>query len=336
MIILTNCLTDTADEGGLKVATSLARRIKAADAAVTVVSCGPDAAGADQHIPANKLMLNPGLWRFLRKKGGDVLYIPAFARMLPTALRIAVLSLAVGGRLRTLLVMKSPISKLARFLLKMSQAEIIALSEDAHTHYREVIGERAIRLKTGVDTSRFIPVDDGTKAALREKYGVPQDKTVVLHIGHLTAGRNLQQLLKLEDVHIVLVTSSFTLNVKDENLRAELLARDNVTLIETYLPQVEEICQLADVYFFPVTEACNCIDVPLSALEAAACGKPVVTTAYGEMRTLAENPGFYLIDSFDADALNALIRRAAEENISPREAVLPYDWARAVEALLHD
>ncbi len=336
MIILTNCLTDTADEGGLKVATSLARRIKAADAAVTVVSCGTDAAGADQHIPANKLMLTPGLWRFLRKTGGDVLYIPAFARMLPTALRIAVLSLAVRGRLRTLLVMKSPISKLAKFLLKMSRAEVIALSEDAHAHYREVLGERAIRLKTGVDTSRFTPVDAGTKAALREKYGVPQDKTVVLHIGHLTAGRNLQQLLKLEDVHIVLVTSSFTLNVKDENLREELLGRDNVTLIETYLPQVEEICQLADVYFFPVVEACNCIDVPLSALEAAACGKPVVTTAYGEMRTLAGNPGFYLIDSFDADALNALIRRAAEEHVSPREAVLPYDWARAVEALLHD
>ena len=179
-------------------------------------------------------------------------------------------------------------------------------------------------------------MDDGKKAALREKYGIPQDKTVVLHIGHLTAGRNLQQLLKLEDVHIVLVTSSFTMNVKDENLRAELLGRDNVTLIETYLPQVEEICQLADVYFFPVVEACNCIDVPLSALEAASCGKPVVTTAYGEMAALAANPGFYLIDSFDADALNALIRHAAEEHISPREAVLPYDWARAVEAMLHD
>ena len=336
MIILTNCLTDTADEGGLKVATSLARRMKAADAGVTVISCGREAAGAEWHIPANKLLLNPALWRALRKEGGNVLYIPAFARMLPTALRIAVLSLVVRARLRTLLVMKTPISKPAAFLLKMSRAEIIALSADAHAHYRGVLGERAIRLKTGVDTARFSPVDDAKKAALREKYGVPRDRTVVLHIGHLTAGRNLRQLLKLQDVHIVLVTSSFALNEKDEALRAELLARDNVTLIETYLPQVEEICQLADVYFFPVEEACNCIDVPLSALEAAACGKPVVTTAYGEMAVLAENPGFYLIDSFDETALNALVRRAAEEKISPRQAVLPYDWGRAVDALLHD
>ncbi|MBR6669087.1 MAG: glycosyltransferase family 4 protein [Clostridia bacterium] len=336
MIILTNCLTDTADEGGLKVATSLARRIKAADAAVTVISCGPDAAGADRHIPANKLLLNPGLWRALRKDGRDVLYIPSFARMLPAALRIAVLSLVVRGRLRTLLVMKSPIGKLAKLLLKMSKAEIVALSEEAHAHYRAVLGDRAIRLKTGVDTARFVPVDEAKKAALRKQYGIPEDKKVVLHIGHLTAGRNLRQLLKLKDVHIVLVSSSFTLNVKDESLRAELLARDNVTLIETYLPQVEEICQLADLYFFPVTEAYNCIDVPLSALEAAACGKPVVTTAYGEMAVLAEQPGFYLIDSFEEKALNALIRRAAEEGINPREAVLPYDWDCAVDALLHD
>lgn len=336
MIILTNCLTEVADEGGLKVANSLARRIKAADPSVTVVSCGIDAAGSDLHIPANKLMLNAQLARLLHSRREEVLYIPAFARMLPTALRIAVLSLYTRRKLRTVLVMQSPIGRLARMLLKMSGTEIIALSGDAWRHYREVLGKRAIRLQTGVSTQRFVPVDAAKKAALREKYGVPADKPVVLHVGHLTDGRNLSQLLKLDDrFHIVLVVSSFKLNVKDDELRQQLLARENVTLIEHYVPAVEEIYQLSDVYFFPVVEAYNCIDVPLSALEAASCGKPVVTTDYGEMRTLADKPGFYRIGSFDAEELNSLLDRAVKEAVSPRESVLPYEWDRAVEQLLH-
>lgn len=336
MIILTNCLTETADEGGLKVATSLTRRMKAADASVTVVSCGSTPAGSDVHLQANKLMLNGALARFLRKSREEVLYIPAYARMLPTALRIAMLSLYSGGRLKTLLVMKSPIGKLAGWLLKSCRAEILALSEDAWRHYGAVIGERAIRLQTGVDTERFVPADAVKKAALRGKYGIPADKKVVLHVGHLTQGRNLQHLLKLdESFHVVLVVSSFSLNEKDEALREQLLARKNVTLIDQYLPAVEEIYQLSDVYLFPVVEDCNCIDVPLSVLEAASCGVPVVTTRYGEMQTLVEQPGFYPIESFDADALNALVSRAAEGTANPREAVLPYDWKWAVETLLH-
>lgn len=336
MIILTNCLTEVADEGGLKVANSLARRIKAADPSVTVVSCGSGAAGSDQHFPANKLLLNAGLVRFLHSSREEVLYIPAFARMLPTALRIAVLSMYTRRKLRTVLVMQASIGKLAGLLLKLSGTEVIALSEDAWQSYRAVIGERAIRLRTGVNTKKFAPVDAQQKEALREKYGIPVDKPVVLHVGHLTAGRNLNQLLKLnDDFHIVLVVSSFTLNVKDDELRQQLLARDNVTLIEQYLPAVEEIYQLSDVYFFPVVKAGNCIDVPLSALEAASCGKPVVATGYGELRELMDQPGFYRIDSFEAEALNGLLHRAAEDGVSPRASVLPYDWDCAVENLLH-
>lgn len=336
MIILSNCFSKITDEGGLKVANHLARRMKEADRSVLLVSCGKDATGCDCHYPANKLLLNAKLACFLRKSKDDVLYIPAFARMLPTAVRIALLSLYTRRRLRTLLVMKSHVGTMARMLLKLSRAEIIALSDEALTSYQEVIGKRATRLYAGVDTKRFVPVDAQHKAMLREKYGIPINKLVVLHVGHLTEGRNLSQLLKLNDhFHIIIVVSSFSLNVKDEWLRAQLLQRSNVTLIDEYLPAVEEIYQLSDVYFFPVVEDGNCIDVPLSAMEAAACGVPVVSTEYGEMCSLIGKRGIYRIDSFDADALNALVRRAVEDGISPRENVLCYNWDHAVEQLIH-
>lgn len=337
MIILTNCLTEVDDEGCLKVANSLVNRLKQADPAVTVASCGGESPRSDVHLPSNKLMLNPRLWRYLRRRRERVLYIPAYARMLPTALRIGVLSLMTRCKMQVLLTMKSPIGRLAGLLLRMSGAQIIALSEEAHALYREVIGDRAIRMKTGVDTGRFVPVNADEKAALREKYGIPADKPVVLHVGHMTTGRNITRLMEVDErFHVVLVVSTKTRGVQDEQLRAQLEARENITIIDDYVPQIEEIYQLSDVYLFPVQEELCCIDVPLSAMEAASCGIPVVATPYGELRELLGQEGFYRIDSFEPDRLNELLHEACTVGRSGRAQVLAYDWDNAAAALLRD
>lgn len=336
VIILTNCLTGRDDEGCLKVANSLIDRIRLAEPAVTVVSCGGASPRADVHLPANKLMLSPKLWRYLRKRRERVLYIPAFARMLPTALRIFVLSKMARCPLQVLLAMQSPIGRMAKLLLRLSGAQLISLSAQSHEAYRAVIGEKAIRLRAGVDTAQFVPAP-GEKAALRRKYGIPEDKLVVLHVGHMAAGRNIGKLLLLDErFHAVLVVSTQTLDVADEALRAQLAARSNITIIDDYIPQIEGIYQLADAYLFPVEQACCCIDVPLSAMEAASCGIPVVATPYGELRELLGQEGFYRIDSFESDRLNALLYEVCTAGRSGREHVLAYDWDNAVAALLMD
>lgn len=333
-MILTNCLTGRDDEGCLKVANSLIDRMKRMDPAVTVISCGEASPRCDVHLPANKLMLSPKLWRYLRKQRERVLYMPSFARMLPTALRVFVLSRMTGCPVQVLLTMLSPIGRMAKLLLRLSGAQVISLSGQSHEAYRAVIGDKAIRLKTGVDTARFVPAPD-RKAELRRKYGIPEDKPVVLHVGHMTAGRNIGKLLLLDErFHGVLVVSTQTSGVADEALRAQLANRSNITIIDHYVPQIEELYQLADVYLFPVEQACCCIDVPLSAMEAAACDIPVATTAYGEMQSLVGQEGFYRIDSFDADKLNALLQSLCESGRGGRAQVLPYDWNNAAAWLL--
>ena len=148
-------------------------------------------------------------------------------------------------------------------------------------------------------------------------------------------GRNVQALTLLNSsVHAVLVTSTYASGTQDEALRKKLLDQPNLTLIDTYLPHVEELYRLADVYLFPVVAAHNCIDVPLSALEAAACNLPVVATPYGELKELLGKDGFYEIESFEPEKLNATIRLALEERKQPRDHVLAYDWDLAVEYIL--
>ena len=133
----------------------------------------------------------------------------------------------------------------------------------------------------------------------------------------------------------MLVTSTLTKGEQESDLRDKLDNAPNVKIFDNYIPNIEEIYQMADVYLFPTVEECNCIDVPLSCMEAAACGKPVVTTAYGEMSEFKDVSGFYFIESFAPEELNLLIENALAEG-APHSgaAVKDYDWGGAVLQLL--
>lgn len=335
MIILSNSLTRTADEGALNIASSLIRRIKKASPDSMVITYERLAPASDLHLPLNKFLLNGKLIRLIRENREPVLYVPFPTRILPMVLRIFLLSRFARWGLQSLLVMNAEMDSLSKILLKWSKGEILAVSRQSYEEFRNLIGSRAVYLKTGVDIKKFIPVDVARKRMLREKYGIPQDKKVVLHVGHLKEGRNVGCMLTLgEGWHSILVASTYTSDSRNNVLRQKFLEAPNATLLESYLPDVQEIYQLADVYLFPVVEPGNCVDVPLSALEAASCGIPVVATRYGELKELLKKPGFYPIESLEPAALDALLKQAAEEAVSPRESVLEYDWENTVANLL--
>ena len=332
MMILTNGLSEKADEGFLKVANSLVKRIKHHDPKdVCVVTYDRRSDISDIHIHANKLLISRELISLLRDRKEEVLYIPFPAKPIATSLRVLLLSFFARRGLRVIWVQKASLNLVSRIMIKLSRAKIVVLSKESKDYFSSVVREeRVCYLKTGVDTDRFTPVTPETQASLKQKYGLDPDRPVVLHVGHLKQGRNIAQLLKLDQHNqILLVISTLFQNDTDEELRARLLDAPNVRLIEEYVSDIQEIYQLSDVYFFPVVESGNCIDVPLSCLEAAACNKPIVTTEYGEMREFLGKEGFSFIDSFDADRLNRLISEGlSSANTDVRSSMLEYDWNR--------
>ena len=332
MIVLSNCLTQTADEGCLKVAVSLVKRLKQKDPHTVVVGYERESPFCDQFLTLNKWMLSRSLWRILRQKKQPVLFAPFSAKLRSTALRALMISLFARGQVLLLQPMYSEMDFMAKFLLKLSGAKVLCLSQCTYEDYRSHLGNKAVYVQTGVDTKRFTPGSD--KQELRKKYNLPVDKPIVLHVGHLKEGRNIAQFQKLSPAfHGLVVVSTHTPDEQSETLRQMLNRQENVTLLEGYQPNIEELYRLSDVYLFPVAEKKSCIDVPLSALEAAACGIPVVTTPFREMQNLIGKEGFYEIGSFEPENLNALLQKAADEKKNPREAVLPYDWDRAIETL---
>lgn len=335
MVVLSDCLTNKIDEGCLKVANSLTKRLKRIDPDTTIISFERKPEYSDMHMSLNKFFLNKGLRKVLCQKKESVLYIPFASNTLASCLRTFILSIYVRKKVAVLFVLRYQMNPLAKLLLMMSGAKIIALSEASYQFYKCFVGNEAIYIKTGIDTEKFIPVDSKKKQTLREKYNIPIDKKVVLHVGHLKGGRNVDKLVEIDKrYHIILVVSSVTEVEKDHNIRKKLKNRGDVTIIDTYLENVQEIYQLSDVYLFPVQEIENCIDVPLSVLEAASCNLPIVTTEYGELTSFTNRDGFYFINDLSPIPLNAsLDKMVSREEVDNRQAVLEYDWKCSIDTL---
>lgn len=335
MIILSDCLAEKADEGCIKVAVSLVKRIRRQNPAAKVVTYGERSAQSDFHMNLNKLFFNPRLLGMIHREKGEVLYIPFASNTLASCIRTWILSLSARKKVKTLFCLRHPMGKPAKIFLKLSGAQVIVLSKESYDYYRKETGNEVVYLKTGVDTAQFVPADRAKKEALRKKYGADPQKKVVLHVGHLKKNRNIDALLKIsEKYQVFLVLSSVTRETADRELEAKLAARKNIKVIDTYLPHIEELYQMADVYLFPVMEKEGCIDVPLSVLEAASCNVPVVASRYGELVQFLHEPGFCFLSSFEADDLNGAIGRMAEyQDCRSREAVLPYDWEAAAKRL---
>jgi glycosyltransferase involved in cell wall biosynthesis len=181
-------------------------------------------------------------------------------------------------------------------------------------------------LPSGVDLHRFVPVDPSQKKILRKKHGVDENALVILHVGHITRGRNvhlLSNISQLKDVQVIVVGSTST--PADETLVRQL-TQPNVRIVREFIPHINEIYQLSDIYFFPVISDHDAIGVPLSVMEAMACNLTVITTRFGGLpQMFSEGDGFYFFDNeielpkMIADAINL-------SRCSTRKMVEAYGW----------
>jgi glycosyltransferase involved in cell wall biosynthesis len=143
------------------------------------------------------------------------------------------------------------------------------------------------------DLSIFKPLTKKTiKIALREKYNFSSKDFIISHMGHLNEGRNLKTLIPLQKsgIQVIIISSSSTPeDAKGSNKLREELLETGIKIIERYIENIQEIYQLSDVYIFPVVDENSSIGMPLSVLEARACGIPVITTNYGSVRKFLDD-----------------------------------------------
>jgi glycosyltransferase involved in cell wall biosynthesis len=172
------------------------------------------------------------------------------------------------------------------------------------------------------DLTIFKPIGDiTTKEKLRKKYSLPVEATVISHMGHLNEGRNLQTLIPLQQAgfQVVILGSSSTPTdaVGTKSIKNTLLA-SGIIIIDRFIKHIEEMYQLSDIYIFPVVKKNSSIGMPLSILEARACGIPVITTNYGSIQT-------YMQDDFGGikySEPNEFLSAVTEINTKPTQTFI--------------
>lgn len=160
-----------------------------------------------------------------------------------------------------------------------------------------VEGKTKALFPVGIRKDKFVPADRTEAAELKKKYGFDPERSLIIHVGHCSAGRGLEDFTQLRDVQRMVVASGM---FEDASV-VDKLTQAGVVIHKGFLENVEEIYQMADAYLFPTRSGEYVISAPLSVMEALSCGVPVV--GYRSFANLAEIPAeegaIRLVDSVD-------------------------------------
>jgi len=245
-------------------------------------------------IDSNRLLISFRLRKVIKDFSPDILlYIPMWSGTFASFLRMKILNI-YNQKSKTVMVILQPkrLSKTQRKLIKLLKPNKVLTPSPKVINQMSDLHISAEFLPLSVDNHKFKPLENlNRKYILRKKYGIPLEKFIILHVGHINSGRNIEALIPLQknNYQVLVVGSSSTSEVSSsDNTIKELLKRKGICIIDNYVENIEEIYQLSDVYVFPVDSEKGCIGIPLSILEAKACGLPIVTTDFGGLRLIFE------------------------------------------------
>jgi D-inositol-3-phosphate glycosyltransferase len=208
---------------------------------------------------------------------------------------------------------------------------------------------RTLVVPPGVDLERFRP---GDRAAARRAVGMPQDAVVLLFVGRiqplkapdvllhaaaemLAADPAIRQRLR---VHVVGAPSGSGLDAPEQlqKLAGDLGIADIVTFFPPQPPErLAEHYRAADVAVVPSHNE----SFGLVALEAQACGTPVVAAAVGGLRTaVRDGVSGVLVHGHDprdyAAAVRAVLARRELLSAGARRHACRFSWDRTADALV--
>ena len=190
-------------------------------------------------------------------------------------------------------------------------------------------------LPCGVDVERFTPVTKEAKDDLRVKYGIETEKFVILHVGSIKEGRNIQQLEKLQKGNNQVAIVGAVSPGIERNL-VQQLKKSRCLVWTKYFENIEEIYALSDCYLFPTTpmNRLNAIEMPLSVLEAMSCNLPLISTKFGALtRVFKEGNGLIFVDKEEEFIITLENVKRDVIDVKTREIVLPYSWGNITKKL---
>ncbi|MDR3560096.1 MAG: glycosyltransferase [Negativicutes bacterium] len=192
---------------------------------------------------------------------------------------------------------------------------------------------RVYEVSVGIDTLKFHPLRLDERNHLKKKYGFDTVRPIVLHVGHCSTGRGLEDfcLIDKSSYQRVVVASGLF----EDKTVIDMLHESEVKLLTGFMPNIEELYQIADVYLFPTKTTEYVISIPLSVMEALSCGTPVI--AYNQLSSLS------YIKTRRLNVLNIIettleLEQALEDSISHKAEITLLDecksWDESAQEIL--
>ncbi|MCZ6765426.1 MAG: glycosyltransferase [bacterium] len=286
IVVLSEDLSEPWDEGIKKFAYCVGKALKTLGD-VLMINVDRSGVGGETvlRVPGSRTFLSRPLSAAIRGHEADrIYYVPSPSNTTSSFGRAAVLRrIAPAARIGMVALIPRELSPGLLPLLRWAAPDVIWVPS-----YRSLLRLSRARipgevLPVGYDCGVFSPATSDERTALREKYAVPREAFVALHVGHIRPKRNLGALTRmcaLEGVRVIVIGSTST--PEDNGIRARLESAGAHVIRE--FVDVAEFYRLADCYVFPVRDTEGCVEMPLSIVEALASGLPVLSTAFGGVR----------------------------------------------------
>ena len=275
----------------------------------------------------------PLLKHFRNNRYKLLIYIPDTGVSRRGFARSALLKKLSGAPLCMIALQSGEIGRLQRALAAFSHPDLMLSPVEDMSEEIEDLGVKTDFMMPGVDTGLFAPVDRERSLMLRKRYSLPADRFIVLHVGHIAESRGLQAFLRYRewgpDVQPVVKAGNV------DPAWAERLRQAGVIVIDEYIDDIHEIYQASDLYLFPVSERLGALEFPLSVIEAASCGLPVITTRFGALPSVLDDCPRLAWYS-NSGELPSLIGDARSAGASPAGSLPPFDlsWDSVFERYL--
>jgi len=178
-----------------------------------------------------------------------------------------------------------------------SSCRIIAVSPQVKhqiTEHYPVPDEKITVIPNGVDTGRFRP-DAGKRRALRERYGIDPEVPALIFVGNLFEVKGLDLILEavaqIREVYLFVIGEDVNLTSYQDTARRRGI-EDRVIFTGKIATNIEDYYAASDVFLLPSASE----GFPLSALEAAASGLPLIATRVGGLQDLIQDGvnGFFV------------------------------------------
>lgn len=196
-------------------------------------------------------------------------------------------------------------------------------------------------VKSGTDTAVFKPVKQD-KNQILESYGIPPtDRPIVFFGGRMTPQKGIDTLIRAAKIYNNSKSKPITILAGDGSLREahESLAKDlNVKDIHFIGNQThEQMIQLFNLGNLAVLPS-NFEPFGLVAVEALACGTPVIAGNVGGMKTIVNEKVGYKIEPGDFQTLATKVSSFLEANFKDnnKQQILDYvrenySWSNTVD-----